>query len=157
MTSESNSKNTNAKKTTKKTVKKTAVTFFTANAVERTRTSKSGDGGRYNPTTRRLTVPTKFGGRAVAVAVANGIIVVGGEGGYKCHPTQHFVTLPAGTIDSAKKVTLEKVDLPSAVASLGDNAVAYKLPKPTKKSSKKSTKKSTEPTTKAEEPSEESK
>lgn len=155
-TRKSNSKNTNSK---------AVLAFFSENAVARTRTSKSGDGGRYNAKTRRLVVPTKFSGRAVAVAVADGIVVVGGEGSYKCHPTQHFVTLPAGTVDSAESVTLEKVDLPTAVASLGDDAVAYKLPtadakpatkksskKSTKPATKKSTKKSTKPATKSAEP-----
>lgn len=115
------SKNTNSKKS--------AVAFFEKNAVVRTRASKSGDGGRYNCKTRRLVIPASFAGKAVAVAVADGIVVVGGDGNFKCHPSQHFVTLPEGTIDSKKSITLEKVALPTAVAELGDNAVAYKLPK----------------------------
>ena len=119
MTKKSNSKNTNSK---------AVLAFFAENAVARTRASKAGGGGRYNAKTRRLVVPAVFAGKSVAVAVADGVVVVGGEGSYKCHPTQHFITIPAGTIDSAESMSLEKVALPAAVAELGDNAVAYKLP-----------------------------
>lgn len=120
-----NAKNTNSKNS--------AVAFFEKNAVARTRASRSSDGGRYNCKTRRLVIPASFAGKSVAVAVADGLVVVGvGVGGgtlCKCHPTQHFVTLPVGTVGGSESVTLEKVALPSAVASLGDSAVAYKLPK----------------------------
>lgn len=121
MASKSASKNTNSKKS--------AVAFFEKNAVVRTRASRAGDGGRYNAKTRRLVVPATFAGRSVAVAVADGVVVVGGEGSFKCHPSQHFVTLPIGTVAVSESVTLEKVALPTAVAELGDDAVAYKLPK----------------------------
>lgn len=121
MASKSASKKTNSKKS--------AVAFFAENAVVRTRASRAGDGGRYNAKTRRLVVPATFAGRSVAVAVADGVVVVGGEGSFKCHPSQHFVTLPIGTVAVSESVTLEKVALPTAVAELGDDAVAYKLPK----------------------------
>lgn len=120
MAKKSASKNTNSKKS--------AVAFFAENAVVRTRASRAGSGGRYNAKTRRLVVPATFAGRSVAVAVADGVVVVGGDGGFKCHPSQHFVTLPEGTVAVSESVTLEKVALPTAVAELGDDAVAYKLP-----------------------------
>lgn len=121
MASKSNSKNTNSKKS--------AVAFFSENAVVRTRASKSGDGGRYNAKTRRLVIPARFSGQSVAVAVADGVVVVGGDGAFKVHPSQHFVTLPADTVAVSESVTLEKVALPTAVAESGVDAVAYKLPK----------------------------
>ena len=121
MASKSASKNTNSKKS--------AVAFFEKNAVVRTRASKSGDGGRYNAKTRRLVIPARFSGQSVAVAVADGLVVVGGDGAFKVHPSQHFVTLPADTVAVSESVTLEKVALPTAVAESGVDAVAYKLPK----------------------------
>lgn len=121
MASKSASKNTNSKKS--------AVAFFEKNAVVRTRASKSGDGGRYNAKTRRLVIPARFSGQSVAVAVADGVVVVGGDGAFKVHPSQHFVTLPADTVAVSESVTLEKVALPTAVAESGVDAVAYKLPK----------------------------
>ena len=117
---------------------KSALAFFAENAVARARATRGGDGGRYNFKTRRLVVPSSFAGRSVAVAVSGGVLVVGGDGKFRCHPTQHFVTLPVGTVAVAESVTLEKIALPSAVAELGENAVAYRLPKVAKKSAKKS-------------------
>ena len=74
-------------------------------------------------------VPARFSGQSVAVAVADGVVVVGGDGAFKVHPSQHFVTLPADTVAVSESVTLEKVALPTAVAESGVDAVAYKLPK----------------------------
>ena len=100
------------------------VAFFADNAVARTRAGGSGVGGRYNAKTRRLVVPASFAGKSVAVAVSDGLVVVGvGVGGgtlCKCHPSQHFVTLPVGVVAVAESVTLESVALPSAIAELGD-------------------------------------
>lgn len=129
MAKKSASKNTNSKKS--------AVAFFTENAVARTRASKAGNGGRYNAKTRRLVIPATFAGKSVAVAVADGLVVVGGDGSFKCHPSQHFVTLPLGTVAVSESVTLEQAELPTAVAEAGVDAVAYKLPE-AKKSAKKS-------------------
>ena len=123
---------------------KSAVAFFAENAVARARATRGGDGGRYNSKTRRLVVPSSFAGRSVAVAVSGGVLVVGGDGKFRCHPTQHFVTLPVGVVAVAESVTLEKIALPSAVAELGENAVAYRLPKVAEKSAKKVAKKSPE-------------
>lgn len=113
--------------------KNSAVAFFSENAVARVRASRAGDGGRYNAKTRRLVLPASFAGQSVAVAVADGLVIagVGVAGGTicKCHPSQHFVTLPVGTVAGDASVTLEKVALPTAVAELGDKAVAYRLPK----------------------------
>lgn len=120
--------------------KKSALAFFAENAVARTRASRSSEGGRYNVKTRRLVIPASFAGKSVGVAVAEGVLVVGGEGGYACHPSQHFVTLPAGTVACEESVTLVKTDLPEAVAELGEDAVAYLLPKVAEKSPKKSEK-----------------
>ena len=108
--------------------KNPAAAFFAENAVVRSRASGSGNGGRYNVKTRRLVIPATFAGKSVAVAVSGGVLVVGGDGKFKVHPSQHFVTLPAGTVDTKESVTLEKTDLPEAVAELGDDAVAYRLP-----------------------------
>ena len=119
---------------------KSAMAFFESNAVKRSRASKSSEGGRYNCKTRRLVIPASFAGESVAVAVADGIVVVAKGGSFKVHPTQHFVTLPDGTVDSKDSVTLEKTDLPEAVKDLGDDAVAYKLPKASKTTKAKASK-----------------
>ena len=126
------------KSNSKNNSKKSAMAFFADNAVARRRATRGGNGGRYNFKSRRLVVPASFAGKAVAVAVSGGVLVVGGDGEYRCHPTQHFVTLPAGVVDVSDSVTLESVALPSAVAELGDEAVAYQLPKSPEKSAKKS-------------------
>lgn len=113
--------------------------FFVENAVVRTRATRSSAGGRYNAQTRRLVVPVAFAGKKCAVAVTGDLVVVGvaEDGGYACHPSQHFVTLPVGTVACDKTVTLAVAPLPEAVKKSGVEAVAYRLPKPAKKTVEK--------------------
>lgn len=112
------SKNTNSKKA--------VVTFASLTAVARTRATKSADGGRYSVKTRRLVIPADFAGKKCEVKSGGGVLVVVAtkDGKYSCHPDQHFVTLPSGTVVADSNLTLEKTEL----ADLPKEAVAYKLP-----------------------------
>lgn len=103
---------------------------FASLQVARNRGSSKSEGGRYNAKTRRLVVPATMAGKAVAVIVEDGLVLVGGSGDFKCHPTQHFVTIPAGAIDASESVTLAKVEVPATVKGIKmpEGMVAYKLP-----------------------------
>lgn len=125
--------------------KKSAVVTFASLQVARSRAGGASAGGRFNPKTRRLVVPACFAGKKVAVVVHGELLLVGGAGGFACHPTQHFVTLPVGVVASASPVDLAVAELPKiAGVKLPEDAVAYRLPVIAKKSGKKSGKKSPE-------------
>ena len=109
------SKNTNSKKA--------VVTFASLTAVARTRATKSADGGRYSVKTRRLVIPADFAGKKCEVKSGGGVLATK-DGKYACHPDQHFVTLPSGTVVADSNLTLVKTEIPD----LPKEAVAYKLP-----------------------------
>ena len=109
---------------------------FASLQVARTRAGGNATGGRYNPKTRRLIIPASFAGKRVAVVASGGLLLVGGAGDFACHPSQHFVTLPAGVVASTAPVTLEAVEkLPEKVGGvkLPAGVVGYRLPKPADK------------------------
>lgn len=83
-------------------VKSRRVATFASLAVARSGAGGAGVGGRYNPKTRRLVVPASFAGQRVSIVVDGDLLIVGGAGAPEasssCHPTQHFVTVPAGVV-----------------------------------------------------------
>jgi hypothetical protein len=113
---------------------------FASLQVARTRSGGTSIGGRYNPKTRRFVIPASFAGKKVAVVTSGELLLVGGAGDYACHPSQHFVTLPAGLVTASTSITLEAVaKLPEKVGGvkLPAGTVGYRLPKVAKKTAKK--------------------
>lgn len=127
--------------------KNTKVMTFASLQVQRSRGGKSGNGGRYNPNTRRLVIPAEFSGKKVGIIVDSGLVLIGGEGIYSCHPTQHFITLPNGVIEASQSIDLEPLkaeEIPAEVqgVKMPKGMVGYKLPKAEAKKSAKSKAKS---------------
>ena len=126
--------NRNSSKGGKATAKSTKVMTFASLQVQRSRGGKSGNGGRYNPKTRRLVIPSEFGGKKVALIVDGDKALIGGEGIYSCHPTQHFITLPSGVIEASQSIDLEPLkaeEIPAKVqgVKMPKGMIGYKLPK----------------------------
>lgn len=135
--------NRNSSKGGKSTAKSTKVMTFASLQVQRKRGGKAGNGGRYNPKTRRLVIPSEFSGKKVGIIVDGGKVLVGGEGIYSCHPTQHFVTMPDGVIEASQSidlVPLKAEEIPAEVqgVKMPKGMVGYKLPKAEAKKSAKS-------------------
>lgn len=108
---------------------------FAAAQLARKRGGTAGAGGRYNVGTRRFYLPSTFAGRSVGACTHAGrYLIVGGEGVYSVHPSQHFITLPAGAITASEHITLARV--PDAelrgLGKLPKDAVGYYLPKAAK-------------------------
>ena len=103
---------------------------FASLQVSRGRKASTSTGGRYSASTRRLTVPSEMAGQKVGVIITDQLVLVGGEGTFACHPTQHFVTIPAGEVEVAKNVTLEVAEVPATIegVKMPEGMVAYKLP-----------------------------
>ena len=124
------SKNTNSKDE--------VMAYFQKNAVQKSRSKGSDDGGRYNPNLRTLTLPSKFGGKAVRFAHESGtnlaLVQIADDGNFRCHPTQHFIKVPEGTFQIEKAVTFKRVYRLSVTASLDEDGdtVAYEIPLPSK-------------------------
>ena len=131
-----NADKTATRKTGKKTAKKTALTFLTP---ARGGGHGADTGGRFNAKTRRLSLPTRYNGKRVAVVLDGKTLFVGtasdaDANAFAVHPTQHFVTLPPATVAGWGTTTLAVADTP-APRGLTD-AVAYTTPTPVKTAKK---------------------
>lgn len=125
------SKSLNAKSTN---ANDEVMAFFTKNAVEKVRAKGSDDGGRYNPKTRRLTLPSRFAGKKCRFAHETGtnlcLIQIADDGKFACHPAQHFITVPTGTFAVSKSATFKRIYRLSVTATLEKDGdiVAYEVP-----------------------------
>lgn len=125
---------------------------FASLQVSKGRKASTSVGGRYSASTRRLTVPSEMAGQKVGVIVTDELVLVGGEGTFSCHPTQHFVTIPDGVVEVAENVTLEVAEVPATIegVKMPEGMVAYKLPAKVAKKTKAKVAKKAKPEAKPE-------